>query len=472
MKCAIVTIAIGDKYIKDYNDIFRKHTEYYCQRFGYAFHLITEYSLDKKYPIDKFVNIMKWTISSREDMQQYDRIAIVDADIIITPTCPPIHLLDLEDKVGVVDEYSQPTPEIRINYQKYNGYETSPSEYYMRSIGETLNTPYVFNGGFCVCSPKLHGHLFKDMFDRRVDGTFNYRTHPFHHEQGYFGYELQTQNKYKLLDTKWNTLYPLVTHTLNPSQLSSEELYNTCYILHFCAHDKWDHAFNFNKNLEIIKNKYNTYEPLKCNVEVICNVSKEQDRIDTLKNITNHYNVVPTYTIYGQDARNHTYFPKFKPSLNINASSLAINHITLFEKYKNTENPLLVFESDVLCLYNFDTIDNKIGETIKHMSENSIDFVFLGKGCFSHVDTNGRSQVADNLYTASTSRCTESYLISPNGIRKYLEYFYTAPVHTAIDADFNLFYEANKDIQVCWLIPELFSQGSRSIYPSLVPITG
>ena len=474
MKCAIVTIAIGDKYIQEYNDIFRKHAEYYCQRWGYAFHLITDYSLPDKYPLADFVNIMKWTISYRDDMKQYDRIAIVDADIIITPTCPPIHELELGDKIGVVDEYSQPTPELRIEIQRKYGFETSASDYYKIHSGETIDTVSVFNGGFCICSPKLHGQLFKEMFDRRVDGTFHNTTHPFHYEQSYFGFELQTLNACTTLDNKWNTIWPIVSDSLHLQDKSKHdyaaELYNTAYIIHFCSHYEWDIAKAFTPILDSIKQRYNTYEPLNCQVELICNVPKELNRYDTVRKIADHYNIVPTYTIYGDDTRNHPYFDKFESTLNIHATSLAINHISLLEKYKDTQVPLLMFESDVLCCSDFSSIDAKLKETIQIMYEKHIDFVFLGKGCFDHIDKNNYTHVQNDLYVSHTSRCTESYLISPNGIRQYLDYFYNNTNHTAIDADYNLFFKTVPSCKLCWQIPELFYQGSRHMYTSLVPI--
>jgi len=239
MKCAVVTIAIGEKYLQEYNDIFRPHTERYCQKYGYDFILITEYSLASKYPIDKFVNIMKWTLSYREDIQKYDRIAIVDADMIITPLCPPIRELELDGKVGVVDEYSQPTRELRIDIQRSHNWETSAKEYYkLYTPGKDIDTLNVLNGGLCICIPKLHGEVFRSMFDRLVDGTFDASV-PFHYEQANFGYELQTTNMYTLLDNKWNIILPIMTNPihLNGRDKSSyiKELYNTSYILHFCA---------------------------------------------------------------------------------------------------------------------------------------------------------------------------------------------------------------------------------------------
>jgi hypothetical protein len=213
------------------------------------------------------------------------------------------------------------------------------------------------------------------------------------------------------------------------------------------------------------------YMSVNCHVEIICNTEKEPDRIPTIELITNHYNITPYFTVYGEDTRSHKYFPKYRQQLNTSAISLAINHITLLEKYKDSDKTLLIFESDVLCLLDFDIIDNKLNSIIESMNTHSIDFVFLGIGCFDSIDKNNYTLIENDIYKTGTSRCTEAYLIRPNGMRKYLDYFYNViNNHTAIDADYNLFFKGHPEIISCWLIPELFKQGSRSIYKSLVPV--
>jgi len=207
-----------------------------------------------------------------------------------------------------------------------------------------------------------------------------------------------------------------------------------------------------------------------CHIEAICNTTIETDRLVTLKRITDHYGIVPTCATYGESARAHPYFNRFHYRCRLNARSLAINHITILEKYRNSTKPLLIFESDVLAIQDLDTTDRTLKQVLKDMTAQSIDFVFLGKGCFPSVDTSQRRHIVNDLYHSATSRCTESYLISPKGIRAYLDYFYTTLGHIEIDADYNVFFNARQDIKCCWAIPELFKQGSlEGMYTSLVP---
>jgi hypothetical protein len=206
-------------------------------------------------------------------------------------------------------------------------------------------------------------------------------------------------------------------------------------------------------------------------IEAICNTAVETDRVATLRSITDHYRIQPGYTVYGEEAASHPYYSKF--TCKMNARSLAINHITLLEKYKDATKPLLLFESDVLCLYPFEYIDTQLAQIVKDMRTHQIDFVFLGKGCFQDTQAilpRVGPRITGGLYQSTTSRCTEAFLISPQGIRAYLEFFYTAPLHKAIDADFNELFRVRPEIRCAWAIPELFRQGSEAgLYKSRVP---
>ena len=118
MKCAIVTIAVGDSYLKQYNSLFRKNTENYCQKHGYDFYVINDYIFtEDKYKQPIFIDIMKWTVPFYQEMQKYDRVAVVDADMLITGNCPPLESIDLNGKIGIVNEYSQPSPEKDLKFK-------------------------------------------------------------------------------------------------------------------------------------------------------------------------------------------------------------------------------------------------------------------------------------------------------------------------------------------------------------------
>jgi hypothetical protein len=222
----------------------------------------------------------------------------------------------------------------------------------------------------------------------------------------------------------------------------------------------------------------------KFNTEVICNMYTESERLSSLEGILKHFSIKPTFTVWGKNVKQHKYFSKFKNTTTTPAISLAINTVCCFEDYKNTDKPLLICESDCIPLYSLEHIETKINDIIRIMQENDIDFVFLNKGHLQHVDTNNFTIYFSNerinmnvdfknikcyeniLYNTNVSRCTEAFLVSPKGIRAYLEYFHSRNDHVPIDWNLNYFFYDNKNIKSCWLIPELFKQYG---YTSSIP---
>ena len=106
------------------------------------------------------------------------------------------------------------------------------------------------------------------------------------------------------------------------------------------------------------------------------------------------------------------------------------------------------------------------------MKEHSIDFCFLGEGCYRNIDPN-RFHIPlykkrDCVYEIPESRCTDSYILSPHGIRSFLTFIKTFNI-TVIDFTFNFFFQKNIS-RSSWRIPELFKQGSHiGLYSGNIP---
>jgi hypothetical protein len=224
-------------------------------------------------------------------------------------------------------------------------------------------------------------------------------------------------------------------------------------------------------------------------VELISNYELEKDRHEDIDKILTLFNIKPTYECYGETAKDHPLFNKFAQSVNLNARSLAINHIYLLKKYINKNAYLVIFESDVIQLFNDTIIEYSIIEDIDKMQKYDIDYIFLGMGCFGSFDSYDKiakqletvsnpikenlpfKEIEKNLFCVNKSRCTESYIISPKGIQKFLEWFYNNKEHMPIDFAFNLFFDQVPNTIGCWRYPELFKQGSCiNKYKSLVQL--
>ena len=237
MKVLLVTIAIGEKYLEEYNTLFYESQKKYALKHGYDFKVVTEY-LDKNIQIRSTISFNKILVCGQEWSAAYDFIIFIDADIIINSNAPPIHsYMDYGSCIGLIDEWSQPTNERRIKIQKMNGWETSASEYY-KLCGFDIQTNIVFNSGVLVFQPKIHKDFLQSIYDKYViQSISHYRG--FHFEQSCIGYEIQKANLYKIVDNRFNAFWSLVKID-NINNITLDTFVNENYFTHFAGHVDYD----------------------------------------------------------------------------------------------------------------------------------------------------------------------------------------------------------------------------------------
>jgi hypothetical protein len=231
----LVTLAIGDKYVEEYNRLFRKSQEQYAAKHGYDFKVVSEY-LDETRTYKDAISFNKVLVFSQPWSVLYDYIVFVDADILINPDAPAIHTLCKgSDRVGIVDEYSQPTKERRLQIQTWMGWEKTAKEYY-RLCGFDIDTAHVLNTGVIVAQPRLHGQLLRDIYEKHVDGS---KGHPrgFHYEQSAIGYELLVRNAAHILPNRWNTVWGMykIASSMTKSAIGLDIFYRANYFIHFAG---------------------------------------------------------------------------------------------------------------------------------------------------------------------------------------------------------------------------------------------
>jgi hypothetical protein len=116
-KCCLVTICIGEKYLQQYNSLFRESQENYAKKCGYDFKIITDYIKEPRH--FSVISFNKVLVCDYNWSSEYDFIIFVDADVIINKNAPPIHdFYEFGDKIGVVNQ-SQPTLQARFAVQKH-----------------------------------------------------------------------------------------------------------------------------------------------------------------------------------------------------------------------------------------------------------------------------------------------------------------------------------------------------------------
>jgi hypothetical protein len=237
MKVLLVTIAIGEKYLHEYKDLFYESQYNYAQKNGYDFKVITDF-LDKKVQHRSTISFNKILVCNQEWSCEYDFIIFIDADILINIHAPPLHTYDYGTCIGLIDEYSQPSREKRLQIQRRMGWETSATDYY-KLCGLGISTEMVFNSGVLVMQPKIHNDFLMNVYNKYVMQSISHKR-GFHFEQSCIGYEIQKAGIYKVLDNRFNAIWGL--SKLDGAKLDTYFAEN--YFIHFAGHTDYDKIKN------------------------------------------------------------------------------------------------------------------------------------------------------------------------------------------------------------------------------------
>jgi len=222
MKVCFGIISIGRKYLEEFERLFKPSVSAYCSKHGYDLKVFTDF-LDpiRKHP--DTISFQKCLVPSL--LMDYDLVVVLDADIYIDSYVPPIDKINLYNKIGIVNEVSQSTPE---NYKYLNEIKIVdyPKEYY-RIAGFEIDTDKILNTGLILCNPSKHAEYLKSIYEKYVDKSVG---HPrkFHYEQSCVGYEILKDNMYTIISNNWNFIY---AH----SKLTNTLLNSSPFFLHFAG---------------------------------------------------------------------------------------------------------------------------------------------------------------------------------------------------------------------------------------------
>ena len=141
--------------------------------------------------------------------------------------------------------------------------------------------------------------------------------------------------------------------------------------------------------------------------------------------------------------------------------SLLLNHFECYRRIVEKYDYALIFEDDVILADNFkNTIENYVSQL-----PDDWDMLFIGNGCNLHIPQeliNSKSNIYRKETKDSSSRCSDSYLISKNCCKKYLEYI-SSPnyiISVAIDHLVNIINRDN-NFNVYWAEPTIVVQGTQ-----------
>lgn len=192
MKKALVTLAVGDRYINDWKQFSEPSWRRYAQRHGYELIVFTE-SLDTSPRAQsRSVAWQKCLILNQPETADFERVVWVDADIVINDAAPDIDVP--LDHIGAVDMWATPSIEFaQLFVDRARARYTSPNpatqfrsaaEYYT-TYGLPTGHSQVVQTGVLALSVEHHNDLLLAVYENyeEVPGAENhYEMRPLSHE--------------------------------------------------------------------------------------------------------------------------------------------------------------------------------------------------------------------------------------------------------------------------------------------------
>jgi len=220
VKTAIVTLAIGDTYLERWRRLCEPGWRAYAEKCGYDL-LVIDQPLDvtaraaARSPSWQKCLVLQSSITGR-----YGRVVWIDADILINAAAPPITEGVPIEAIGITDEHTYPTPELRlriINHLTHAWMEVDPK---VGRNWETFLDPaawhalaglprrgrYMIQPGVMVLSPRHHHELLEYIYYRYEDqggDQMNYEMRP-------FSFEVQERNLQHWIDARFNALVSML----------------------------------------------------------------------------------------------------------------------------------------------------------------------------------------------------------------------------------------------------------------------
>lgn len=191
---AIVTLAIGAEFRRRWSEICRPNWSQYAAQHGYDLICIDEPLDSSERARSRSPAWQKCLVLSQPFSARYDRIVWLDSDILIRPDAPDVSADVPPEKVGAVDEFGIPSPELHrlIRLKDYARWRRSRVRFIDNPTPQSYYTVYGFTHGFdhvvqtgvMVLSPEHHRDLFERTYRTYEDrgAGWNYEMRPLSHE--------------------------------------------------------------------------------------------------------------------------------------------------------------------------------------------------------------------------------------------------------------------------------------------------
>ena len=189
---AIVTLVIGNRYIKKWKKLCEKSWQKYAEKHGYDLIIIDSPLDDSPRAQKRSPAWQKCLILSQDFSNKYERIVWVDSDILINSSLAPCITKDVPiEKVGATNEWSSPTPllyaqalERKYEYYKYAELDIvhdDTAQKFYSNYGLPPKFDSTVQTGVMVLSPDHHRQILEKVYFEYEDkGTpeWNYEMRP------------------------------------------------------------------------------------------------------------------------------------------------------------------------------------------------------------------------------------------------------------------------------------------------------
>ena len=173
MKVAIVVFVIGEKYINDFNNIFKNNLVNYCNKYDYELILLNEYIKHEENMDRKKFYWQRLLIPNK--YKDYDFVVSMDSDIFVNPDAPALPLNEIpEGKVAAVNERKYfGNYEWREQVQIKRGWEKTGKEWHALSGLDKEYNDHI-NGGLVIYQPKDHSEKLLELYNNNINNYMKY----------------------------------------------------------------------------------------------------------------------------------------------------------------------------------------------------------------------------------------------------------------------------------------------------------
>ena len=234
-RVCIATLVIGNEFEVRYHKFFEQSHKNYAKRCNYEHKIITHF-LDLSRQDTRLITMNKLLLCDQEWSNDYDLIIILDGDIVINKSTPPIECsYNLEcDKIGVVCELSLDV-QSEISFRSKIDDEL-PSEYYQKFLEtseKSSKLQHLINTGMLLAQPRKHGKILREIYDTHINTVLSQSKSYYSYEQAVVGYELQIRDLCVYLPNHWNAIWFFAKTFQN--NITMNEYLRKVYFLHLAG---------------------------------------------------------------------------------------------------------------------------------------------------------------------------------------------------------------------------------------------